>query len=238
MKLSIIIPVYNEERTVIPLLEQVINVTFPKTQKEIIVVNDGSTDSSHVKISHFRKKNPSIKYIKHEKNAGKGAAVVTGIQKATGEYIVIQDADLEYNPRQIAKLLKPIHEGRATVVYGTRLKRLPNLQRDERTPLFLLHYVGNRLLSLATSAFYFQWITDMETCYKVFPRATVMNMTMRARGFEFEPEITAKLLKKGHAIIEIPITTTPRSYAEGKKLNTIRDGARALFTVIKYRFID
>lgn len=140
--------------------------------------------------------------------------------------------------KDIEKLVKPILEGKSKVVYGTRLKRLPSFSKEERTPQFLLHYFGNKLLSLITSALYGQWITDMETCYKLFPRKAVENMKLNARGFEFEPEITAKLLKKGYKILEIPISTNPRGYDEGKKLSTLKDGPIALWSLIKYRFTD
>ena len=162
----------------------------------------------------------------------------TGIKNATGEYIVIQDADLEYNPEDIKKLLVPIQKGEADVVYGTRLNRLPDFNRDERTPQFFLHYVGNKILSLLTSILYFHWITDMECCYKLFPRKAMKGTVLNAKGFEFEPEITAKLLKKGYKMIEIPISTNPRGYGEGKKLNSLKEGPKALWTLLKYRFIE
>lgn len=236
MKLSILIPVFNEERTVGKVIEKVSSVVIPGVECEIIIIDDGSTDASVSIISTHKSQN--FRFIKHKNNMGKGAAVRTGLQKATGEYVVIQDADLEYDPKQIKKLIKPILEGKTKVVYGTRLKRLPNFSRDENTPIFFLHYVGNKMLSLLTSALYFQWLTDMETCYKVFPRNAFSNVLLQARGFELEPEITAKLLKKGYTILEVPITTTPRGYAEGKKIHAVRDGGRALWTLIKYRFID
>lgn len=236
MNLSIIIPVYNEEKTVIPLLERVVKTTFPGVEKEIIVVDDGSTDSSKFKVQ--RSKFRGIKFFSHKKNLGKGAAVRTGIKHATGEYIVIQDADLEYDPKQIRKLLDPVLRKKAEVVYGTRLNRLPNIFKDEKNPLFLLHYLGNRFLSLITSILYVQWLTDMETCYKLFPKKAVAGMKLYAKGFEFEPEITAKLIKKGYRIVEVPIETTPRNYKEGKKLYARKEGIRALWVLLKYRFVD
>lgn len=231
MKLSIVIPVFNEEKTISEILKRVIEVKIPHVEKQIIVVNDGSTDATLSEIRNF-------KIINHEKNMGKGAAVRTGIKDATGEYIIIQDADLEYNPKDIGKLVKPVLDGISRVVYGTRLKRLPSFSKDERTPRFLLHYIGNKFLSLLTSILYGQWITDMETCYKLFPKKAVEKMKLNARGFEFEPEITAKLLKNGYKIYEVPISTKPRGYNEGKKLNTFKDGAIALWTLFKYRFSD
>jgi dolichol-phosphate mannosyltransferase len=235
-KLSIIIPVYNEEKTVVKLLKKVLSQKLPVTQIEYIVVDDGSTDNSKEKIKSV--KNKKIKLIVHKKNQGKGAAIKTALQKAKGDYIIIQDADLEYDPKDIVKLIEPINSGKAKVVYGTRLKRLPNFKRDERTPRFLLQYVGNKCLSLATSILYFHWVTDMECCYKLFPYTAVENIQLRARSFDFEPEITAKLLKKGYKITEISISTNPRGYDEGKKLRPMRDGTKALWTLLKYRFVE
>lgn len=233
MKLSIVIPVYNEEKTILQIIEKVKKVNFP-VDTEIIIVDDGSTDSTREQL----KKIKGAKVILHEKNQGKGAAVITGIRKSTGHYIIIQDADLEYDPNQIKDLLQPILEKKAKVVYGTRLKRLPDLSKEERTAQFLIHYFGNRFLSLVTSVLYQQWITDMETCYKLFPKEALDGVKLNARGFEFEPEITAKLLKKGFKILEIPISANPRGYDEGKKINTVKDGIRAFTTLIKYRFVS
>jgi glycosyltransferase involved in cell wall biosynthesis len=234
MKLSIIIPVYNEEKTILEIIKKIDELSIPSVSKEVIIVDDGSTDSTREKL----KKVKNAKIILHSKNMGKGDAVITGIKNSTGDYIIIQDADLEYDPKFITKLLEPIKNGKAKVVYGTRLKRRPDLSNEERTLQFLTHYFGNRLLSLLTSVLYGQWITDMETCYKLFPKSALDGVKLNARGFEFEPEITAKLLKKGYKITEIPIKTKPRGYDEGKKLNTIRDGTKALWSLVKYRFTN
>lgn len=241
MKLSIIIPVFNEEKTILEILKRVINIKIPNIDKEIIIVNDGSTDAtaSEIRNSIPIKSGRNFKIFRHTKNLGKGAAVRTGIQNATGDYIIIQDADLEYNPNDISRLIEPIKKNNGRiVVFGTRLKRLPNFLRDERTPRFFLHYIGNRILSFITSILYGQWITDMETCYKLFPKNAAYEMTLRSKRFDFEPEITSKLLKKGYRVVEVPITTNPRGYKEGKKLNTFKDGMIALWTLLKYRFID
>jgi glycosyltransferase involved in cell wall biosynthesis len=237
MKLSIIIPVFNEEKTISEILKRVNDVNIPGIKKQIIVVNDGSSDNTGKAISDLSF-GENIKVITHTLNQGKGAAIRTGIKNATGDYIIIQDADLEYDPKDIEKLTKPILDGKSDVVYGTRLKRLPNFSKEERTSQFLLHYVGNKFLSLLTSMLYGQWLTDMETCYKIFPAKAVDGMKLNARGFEFEPEITAKLLKKGYKILEISISTKPRGYDEGKKLNTFRDGTIAFWTLLKYRFTN
>ena len=237
-KLSVIIPVYNEEKTVGKLLKKLFSVKIPVKSIEYIVVDDGSSDASASEISKFKIRNPKLKFIKNKKNQGKGAAVRTGLKNTTGDYVVIQDADLEYNPADIIRLIKKLESQERPVVYGTRLSRLPNLRRDERTPVFLMHYFGNKFLSLITSMLYHHWLTDMESCYKLFPKKAVQNMKLSSRGFEFEPEITAKLLKRGYEIAEVPISTNPRGFDEGKKLNTVRDGTKALWTLIKYRFVE
>lgn len=236
MKLSIIIPVFNEEKTVVQVLKKLSEVKIVGVEKEIIAVNDGSTDATASEIHNLEFKMRNFKIITHPSNLGKGAAVISGIKNATGDYILIQDADLEYNPGDIQKLLLPIRKNKTQVVYGTRLKRLPDFSRDERTFRFLLHFIGNKFLSLITSILYKQWITDMETCYKVFPKSVAVKFNLKSRGFNFEPEITSKLLKNGYRITEVPISTNPRGYDEGKKLNTFKDGIIALCTLIKYRF--
>jgi dolichol-phosphate mannosyltransferase len=236
MKLSIIVPVYNEEKTILEILDRVKKEPIPGVEKEIIVVDDGSKDKTRQKLDSL--KDSGFKIIFHEKNGGKGAAVRTGIQNATGDYIIIQDADLEYHPKFIKDLIKPILEKKADVVYGTRLNRMPHLRGEEAKHLFILHYFGNRFLSLVTSLMYGQWITDMETCYKLFPKKAMNGIVLHARGFELEPEITSKLLKKGYKIKEVSISVIPRGYDEGKKLNTVRDGLKALWSLVKYRFSD
>lgn len=239
MKLSIIVPVFNEEKTITSVLEKLLELQFPlKTQREIIIVDDGSRDKTVKEVKDFlqKHKKTGVTLYVHGKNQGKGAAIKTAIEKATGEFVIIQDADLEYNPRDILRLFQEVIDKKAEVVYGTRLKRMPHIEKEERTGRFLLHYLGNKFLSLLTSTLYGQWITDMETCYKLFPRKAVLHMHLEAKGFEFEPEITVKLMKSGYKIHEIPIETKPRNYAEGKKLNTFRDGVKALTALFTYRF--
>lgn len=240
MKLSIIIPVFNEEKTILPVLEKIAELQFPSSiQAEVVIVDDGSKDATAEKVESFltKHKNKKFHFFQHKKNAGKGAAIRTGIEHATGEYLIIQDADLEYNPHDIIRLANEVVVKKGEVVYGTRLKRLPHFEKEERTGRFMLHYAGNKLLSLITSVLYGQWITDMETCYKLFPKKAVEGMHLEARGFEFEPEITAKLIRAGYKIHEIPIQTKPRGYTEGKKLDTFKDGSNALWALLKYRFV-
>lgn len=238
MKLSIIIPVFNEEKTIQKVLQKIDELVLVDIKKEIIIVDDASSDKTADKINFFlEKKKKNYSFFQHKTNLGKGAAVRTGISRATGEYIIIQDADLEYNPEDIVRLIAVLKKG-ASVVYGTRLNKLPVLHEKEKRPgYFWIHFVGNRFLSFATSILYGQWITDMETCYKLFPTAVAKKLNLSSKGFEFEPEITAKLLKAGLKIKEIPITTKPRGYDEGKKLNTINDGIKAIWALMKYRFI-
>jgi glycosyltransferase involved in cell wall biosynthesis len=235
-KLSVIIPAYNEGATIAAVLRRVTTVKFP-CAREIIAVDDGSSDGTGRQIESFCRKHRDIRYYQHRVNQGKGAAVRTGIARARGDYVVIQDADLEYDPQDILRVVAEAEKEPDLVVYGSRLTAPPVLFGPERTPL-LLHYIGNKFLSLVTSLLYGSWVTDMETGCKLFPRAAMAKVKLNARGFELEPEITAKLLKAGYKIKEIPITTKPRSYKEGKKLNTWRDGIKALKTLVKYRFTD
>jgi len=229
MKLSIIVPVYNEEKTVAKVMRQLQALDFSSLglQKEIIVVDDASTDNTRKILSSAK----GIKFLKHVKNQGKGGAVVTGIKNSNGQIIAIQDADLEYNPKEFLKLVKPILDGKTDVVYGSRFKG-KIIGRH-----FLLHEIGNRALSLTTAILYFHWISDMETCYKVFKRHVLKGVTIKSRRFDFEPEITAKILKRGYRILEMPITYSARTKQEGKKIG-IGDGFIALKTLLKYRFLD
>lgn len=238
IKLSVIIPVYNEEKTIEEIIKQVSGVKIPDVSLEVIIVNDASTDNTPLALLRSSKKFTELVIITHDVNHGKGAAVRTGFGAAKGDYIIIQDADLEYDPQYFKLLLKPIIDKKTKVVYGTRLKNLPKKHGSMSRVRFLIHFFGNRFLSLTTSLLYGQWITDMETCYKIFPREFLKKITLTGKGFEFEPEITSKLIKAGYKIMEVPITTNPRGTNEGKKLHTVRDGIRALLTLIKYRFVD
>lgn len=233
--LSIVIPVYNEEKTIGIVLDKLDSLKLPGVEREIVVVDDGSTDKSAKIIEKKAAKIKQIRFYKHEKNKGKGAAVVTGFEKSKGSILLIQDADLEYNPSEIPLLLKPILEKKEKVVYGTRLRRNVIFFGKDRTPL-PFHIIGNRFLSLATSLLYGESITDMETGYKLFDKSILKGIKLKARSFDFEPEITAKILKKGIHIHEIDISTNPRGYDEGKKIRPVHDGMIALWTLVKFRF--
>jgi glycosyltransferase involved in cell wall biosynthesis len=235
--LSIVIPVFNEEKTVGTILDKLAKLSLPDIHKEILAVDDGSTDGSKKIILDKAKKIKELKYIGHKINQGKGAAVSTGFKNANGQILLIQDADLEYDPTDIPKLLKPILSKKERVVYGTRLRKKAVLFGKNRTPL-PFHFFGNKFLSLMTSFLYGESITDMETGYKIFEKKSLDGITLRAHSFDFEPEITAKILKKGIHILELDISTNPRGYDEGKKIRPVHDGLIALWTLIKYRLVD
>jgi dolichol-phosphate mannosyltransferase len=225
MKLSILIPVYNEKLTILKLLKEVEAVKIPGIEKEIIIVDDKSTDGSKEILRKVK-----YKVFFHEKNQGKGAAIKTAIKHATGDILVIQDADLEYDPNDYNVLIKPILEGKTKVVYGSRFLH-PKFK-----PAHKLFYFGNLFLSLMTRLLYFRNITDMETCYKMFKKEVLIGIDLKSRGFELEPEITTKIIKKGYKIIEVPIKYHARKIEEGKKLKPIKDGVKALWYLIKHRF--
>ncbi|MCX7928133.1 MAG: glycosyltransferase family 2 protein [Patescibacteria group bacterium] len=234
MLVSIIIPAYNEEKTVGKLLEKVKKVEFGNgISKEIILVDDASID----KTLDIVKKFEGIKVINHKKNLGKGAAIRSGIKVSNGDIIAIQDADLEYNPSDLVRLVELVYQNIAEVAYGTRLQNYPlKIIGAKKTPL-VTHYLGNKFLTFCTNLLYGSRITDMETCYKVFKRSVLSGIKIKSNRFDFEPEITAKILKKGIKIHEIPISVKPRGYEEGKKISW-KDGLIALWTLIKFRFSD
>lgn len=229
MKLSIIIPTYNERDTIREILRRVQEAPTAGLTKEIIVVDDGSTDGTR-DILRALDPGEGVQVFYHAENRGKGAAIRTGLSHATGDIVLIQDADLEYDPRDYPALLQPILEGRAGVVYGSRFL-------GPRKAMFFWHMLGNKFLTLVTNVLYDSILSDMETGYKAFRADIIRGLPLRSRRFEFEPEITAKVLKRGHRIYEVPISYTGREYHEGKKI-TWRDGFSALWTLLKYRFVD
>jgi len=239
MKLSVVIPIFNEEKTIERIVDEVLG---EQTPKEIIIIDDGSTDGTWSIIQKsksiaLRSKNQNynekLKIIRNEKNKGKGYSVRKGIQEATGDVLIIQDADLEYNPNDYSRLLEPILERKTEVVYGTRLKELKfRLFGKNKTPM-PLHYLVNRFLSFLTNVLYGLRLTDMETCYKMMTRKVYEQLELKSNRFDIEPEITAKIAKKGYKIIEIPIVTKPRGYDEGKKIKA-KDAVLAIYTIFKY----
>lgn len=244
--LSVVIPVFNEERYVEALVDAVEAVPI---DKELIVVDDGSTDASvRIVRESLLKRYSNIVYLQHEKNSGKGSAIRTGIARATGEIVLIQDADLEYDPNDFLPIVEKFKDPAVTAVYGTRFRHMPSrvylklwfenhfLGKNHEIKKFHL-YFGVRSLNLLTWILYGAVVTDEATCYKAFRRGLLISVPLRCRGFEFCPEITAKILKRKQRIYEVPITYHPRTAIEGKKLNW-RHGIEAIWTLIKYRFTD
>lgn len=221
--LSIIIPVYNEKETIRDVLEAVLATPY---RNEIIIIDDHSTDGTRDILSDM--KHEELRVFMHDKNQGKGAALQTGFSHATGNIIIIQDADLEYDPQDYPVLLKPILDGRADVVYGSRFAG-----HGAHRVLYFWHYVGNRFLTLLSNLFTNLNLTDMETCYKVFTREALAGVYINEKRFGFEPEITAKMAKKKLRIYEVPISYYGRTYEQGKKVNW-KDGVRALWCILKY----
>jgi glycosyltransferase involved in cell wall biosynthesis len=228
-KLSVIVPVFNERNTLVEIVRRMRTVELPDgIELEIVVVDDGSTDGTRDVLRQLG--DSTVRVVTHHTNQGKGAAVRTGFAHASGDYVLIQDADLEYDPDDWPRLVNPVLRGKARVVYGSRFT-------GERRNMLFLHWVGNRFLSLATNVLYNTTLSDMETCYKLIDRALLADIELRSERFDIEPEITAKLLKRGVRIYEVPISYTGREFAEGKKI-TWRDGVTALVALIKYRFRD
>ena len=227
MKVSVIIPVYNEETTIEEIIRR---VAAQEMVTAILVIDDGSTDGTRDILASMNESGP-VRVLLHDRNQGKGAAVRTGFENANSEVFLIQDADLEYDPRDYPALIKPIEEGIADVVYGSRF-----LGGPRRTAMFW-HMVANRLLTFMTNLLYNTILSDMETGYKVFKREIVDGMVIHANSFDFEPEFTAKILKKKVRVYEVPISFTPRDYEEGKKIG-LSDAFQAVWTLIKYRIVD
>ncbi len=230
-KLSVIIPAYNEAKTIQRVLERVANVKLlGGIEKEIIVINDCSTDDTEGEILRFKTtSSTNIVYLKHEVNKGKGAALHTGIKEAKGDYLIVQDADLEYDPEEFNILLKPILDGHADVVFGSRF-----IGGKPHRILFFWHTIGNKLLTFLSNMFNNLNLSDMETCYKLFNTKMVQSLNLQERRFGFEPEVTAKIAKiKGIRIYEVGISYYGRTYEEGKKINW-KDGFRALYCILIY----
>ena len=241
MKLSIIVPVYNEIETIAEIVRRVQavdltvsagygpeNGNLVRLEREIVLVDDGSTDGTREYLRTLEG-TPGVIVTLHERNQGKGAAVRTGLRNASGDVILIQDADLEYDPREYPALLQPIVEKRSQVVYGSRFRGGPT------RAMFFWHMLGNRFLTLVTNVLYDTILSDMETCYKLFTREVAEQLDLKAPGWGFDPEITAQILKRGYRIYEVPISYSGREFEEGKKISW-RDGLTVLWTLLKYRF--
>ena len=229
MKLSIIMPVYNEKATIREILKRVRAVDVGM-EKEIIVVDDGSKDGTR-EILREEESRGDIRVLYHERNLGKGAAVRTGIASATGDFVIIQDADLEYDPQDYPALLKPLLEGKAEVVYGSRFLS------GSGSSMISWHRFGNKFLTAVTNLLYGSSLSDMETCYKAFKASVIKSIPLRSNRFEIEPEITAKILKRGYKILEVPIRYRGREFHEGKKISW-KDGFSAIWTLLRYRLAE
>jgi len=231
-KLSIIVPAYNEEATITTIFDKLNEVELMNDiQKEIIVINDASKDATEQKIKDYQTAHPEmdIRYLKHEINKGKGAALRTGFQHASGDYLIVQDADLEYDPREFNILLKPVIEGFADVVYGSRF-----MGGKPHRILFFWHSIGNKFLTFLSNMFTNLNLTDMETCYKLFRTDIIQSLDLKENRFGFEPEVTAKMARiKDIRVYEVGISYYGRTYEEGKKIGW-RDGFRAIWAILKY----
>lgn len=228
LKISVIIPCYNEVKTIRDVVLRVLDVN---EASEIIIVDDGSTDGTRDILPNIEAEFELVRVVLHEKNQGKGAAVRTGFDAATGDVLLIQDADQEYDPRDYPTLLRPIREGITDVVYGSRFLGGP------RKAMFFWNMVANRSLTLFTNILYNSIISDMETCYKVFRTEVIRELTLRSTGFEIEPEMTAKILKRKHRVYEVPISYNGREWDEGKKIKWY-DFFIAVWTLVRYRFTE
>lgn len=235
-KLSILVPVYNESATIKNMLDQLSRVQLiGQTEKEILIVDDKSTDQTEQRIHEYILEHPEadIRFFSHQKNEGKGAALHTAIQKATGDWIIIQDADLEYDPNEFNLMLPPLMEGRADVVYGSRF-----IGGKPHRLLFFWHTMGNKFLTFMSNMFNNMNFSDMETCYKMFRREVLQGLKLSEKRFGFEPEVTAKISRiKNLRIFEVGISYYGRTYDEGKKINW-KDGMKAIYCIIKYRFLN
>jgi glycosyltransferase involved in cell wall biosynthesis len=231
-KISLLIPVYNEESSLEALLDRVESVDFCGLEKEFIIVDDGSEDGTRAILRKLEEHKPDYRIIYHSHNMGKGAALRTAIDVASGDIMAIQDADLEYDPTDYPPLIRMILDNKADVVYGSRLS-----DGQHKQAFAGMHYIGNKFLTMVTNLLYRTRITDMETCYKVFRADVIKSIKIRSNRFDFEPEITAKVLKRNCRLKEAPITYRGRAFEDGKKITWI-DGLWALKALVKFRFID
>ncbi|QWR78983.1 glycosyltransferase family 2 protein [Candidatus Magnetomonas plexicatena] len=227
MKVSIVIPIFNERNTIEEIIRRVENAPIGNNEREIIIVDDYSTDGSREYLQQAENKKGYLKVMYHSRNFGKGAALRTGFAAATGEVIIIQDADMEYDPNEYQKLLSPIEQGVADVVYGSRFLGGPH------RVLYYWHYIGNRILTMLSNMLTNINLTDMETCYKVFRKEVLNGIELVENRFGFEPEFTSKIAKRDLKIYEVPISYYGRTYAEGKKINW-KDGIKAIYCIIWY----
>jgi len=229
MKLSVIIPIYNEKNTLETLVSRVEAVDLGDIEKEILLVDDGSTDGTRDILKRYEGR-PGFQVLLHRKNSGKGRAVRTGIEHFTGDIVIIQDADLEYDPQDFPEMLKPILQGKADVVYGSRFK-------GSGRAFLAHHYYGNKLISFIANILYNTCLSDIETCYKAFRREVFQKVRLRSDTFTIEPEITAKVFKNKFRVYEVPISYAGRDFSEGKKI-TWKDGFLALWALLRFRFFD
>lgn len=235
MKLSIIIPVYNEAKTLLELLKKIDRVKLGKIQKEIIIVDDFSIDGSKEIIKKLENK-----YVKvfQKKNQGKGAALKAGIKVATGDFIIFQDADLEYDPRDYAKLLKPIIKNNADIVIGSRFIGKKFVLFGKNKTLRRIHWIGNKFLTFLFNLLYSTKLTDVEPCYKLFKSDVLKDINVTSNGFEYDIELMCKATKKWYKMVQLPINYNPRGYEEGKKITIWKDGIKAAYYMLKHRFFD
>lgn len=225
--LSVVMPVFNEEKTIRQIVEKILSLDFVK---ELIIIDDGSSDKTKEFLNLFLP-NAKIRYTEHKTNKGKGACLKEGFKQVSGDIVTIQDADLEYEPSELKGLAAPILAGKAKVVYGSRFLTIKPSQT------YFWHYLGNKVLTTLTNLLYATRLTDMETCYKVFSSDIAAGMSIDSKGFAVEPELTAKIVKKGFTILELPISYRGRSYAEGKKIRWVH-AFSTIAAIIKYRFLD